>query len=270
MIALASTREQCMPLAWRWGIDMKQLILLIITVFYVSQCGNKSVYDCDDPTSGVPCEKRSKDEDVRVALNKGDLDTAVTLLKELVAAEPTKYERYPLLAAALAGRSGFDIFNVVKAKFGGDASLLETMSAFVPTPTTRGDKFTSSLTDMSEAVSTLNAVPAEKRADITTDSFATSCALQLTLYQSAYSIMLINQFAYSTSGYDPSLLSKMTPADAALILKNLLAAGAVVAGPGGEAASAAVNKAYSAIQAQSGATDDEKIANYVKANAPKS
>ena len=58
----------------------------------------------------------------------------------------------------------------------------------------------------------------------------------------------------------------MTAADAALILKNLLAAGSTVAGPNGEAANAAVTKAYASIQAQPGATDEEKIAAYVKAS----
>lgn len=241
---------------------MKHLLLILL----IHSCGNKSVVDCDTPTSGVPCSARSKDDDARIALNKGDLTTAVAILKELVAGDPTGYQRYPLLSAALAGKSGFDIFNVVKGNFGGNSSLVQTLGAFLPTPASKGAAYATSLTDMNDAVQTLLAVPAALRSDIAADKFAASCALQLTLYQAAYSLMLINQFTYSSAGYDPSQLSKMTAADAALILKNLLAAGSVASGASGEAANAAVTKAYASIQAQPGSTDEEKIAAYVKAS----
>lgn len=241
-------------------------IIQIFVLSLLSNCGAKNIADCDQPTAGVPCAARTKDEDARIALDKGDLETAVKLLKELVEANPSDYSRYPLLSAALAGRAGFDIFNVLRGNFGSNTSLLQTMGEFLPTPTSKGDAYASSLTDMSDAVSTLLSIPAALRAEITTDKYASSCALQITLYQSAYSIMLINQFAYSASGYDPTKLATMTAADAELILKNLLAAGTVTTGQNGEAANAAVAKAYAAIQAQPGETDQEKIASYVQSS----
>ena len=226
--------------------------------------------DCNSPTPGVKCKKQSKDEQARVALDKGDMATAVTILTDLVAQEPKNYDRYPLLAAALAGRSGFDVFGIVQGNFSGKTSLLESMQAFIPSPASRGSLYDASLADMKQAVATLNAVPATLRSDISANSFASSCILQLMLYQSAYSVMLINKYAFSTSGYDPSKLSSMTPSDALAILSNLAAAGALIPGGTGAAASQVVLATLAAIQAEPGATDSEKIAAYVQANQTKS
>lgn len=263
-MGLVSTRERCIALAWRWGFSMKNLILIV--VMSLIGCRAENNLDCETASAGVPCSDRTKDEDARVALNNGDLETAVVLLKELVEAEPLVYKRYPLLAAALAGRAGLDIFNIVQADFGGSTPLIETMGAFLPNPSTKGDAFEDSLADMSEAVSTLKAVPADLRSDISGDSFAASCSVQLILYQSAYATMLINKYTYGSSGFDPSKLSEMTAEDAALILSQLLSAAQTATGSSGEAASAAVQKTYDSIQGQSGANDQEKIAAYVKGN----
>ncbi|MCX6116076.1 MAG: hypothetical protein NT027_00930 [Proteobacteria bacterium] len=242
---------------------------LFLRAFFVAflilpACGNKSLFDCAGPKSTVPCNPRSRDEDARIALDKGDLQTAIEILETLIAEEPTKYDRFPLLSAALAGRSGFDIFNIVKANFGSSSSLLQVMGEFLPTPTSKGAGYDNSLADMKRSVAVLNDIPLELRNDISASSFASSCALQLTLYQAAYSIMLINKYSYSSSGFDPSKLSSMTAEDAALILKNLL--GAANSGSSSTETSAAVNTAYESIKSQPGSTDQEKIASYVQAN----
>ena len=238
------------------------LILLQSMLFYA--CGNKSSFDCSAPTSGVQCNPRTKDEDARIALDKGDMTTAVTLLKELIAGEPTKYERYPILAAALAGKSGFDVFNVVKSNFGGSESLIETLGSFLPTPTSKGAGYDASLADMNESVTTLTSVPESLRSAVSSDRFAASCSLQLVLYQSAYSIMLINKYLYTADGFDPSKLSTMSVEDATAILSNLLSASSVATGATGTEATKAVKAAYDSIQAQPGTTDQEKIAAYAK------
>ncbi|MCX6125172.1 MAG: hypothetical protein NTV34_10575 [Proteobacteria bacterium] len=242
-----------------YAISLSMSLALLTT-----SCGNKNSFNCQTPTSGVPCNARSKDEDARIALDKGDMETAVTLLKQLVADEPLTYSRYPLLAAALAGRSGFDVFNIVKGNFGGDKSLIQSMGSFLPTPFSKGSAYDASLQDMSDSVATLNAVPLALRTDVSADAFAASCSLQLTLYQAAYSIMIINKYSYGAAGYDPSKLSTITAADAAIILQNLLASTANISGTSGAAASAAITSAYQSIQSQPGSTDQEKIAAYAK------
>ena len=225
----------------------------------LQSCGTKNLFDCDGGYARSKCVHRTKDEDARIALDKGDLDTAVTLLSELVADDPTNYQRYPLLAAAYAGKSGFDILNVVTANFGGSNSLIQTMTSFLPTPISRGALYDQSLTDMDSSIKTLTAIPAELRTSTSSDKYATSAVLQLTLYQAAYGVMLLNKFTYSTTAYDPSQLANMTAADAAAILAAFAGAS------GSSGAGSAAAKAIAAIQAQPGGTDQEKIAAWSQA-----
>ena len=196
-----------------------------------------------------------------MALDRGDLATATQILADLIAGEPENYERYPLLAAAYAGKAGLDLFNIVSANFGGDSSLLQVMESFVPTPTELGDAYDASLDDMHSSVSTLLAIPAELRSSTSSDKYAASATLQLTLYQSAYGVMYLNKFTYGASGYDPTLLATMTPEDAAVILNAFLGASLAA---GGDAATSA-NSAITAIQSQPGASDRDRLAAWSQA-----
>ena len=232
---------------------------LLLLMAVLDACGSKNFFDCDGGYARSKCVHRTKDEDARIALDNGDLDTAVRLLSELVSAEPENYQRYPLLAAAYAGKSGFDILNVVTANFGGSNSLIQVMSDFLPTPISRGELYDQSLSDMDASVQTLVAIPAELRLSTSSDKYAASAALQLTLYQAAYGVMLLNKFTYSATAYDPSQLSNMTAADAAAILAAF--AGAASSAGAGASATAAI----AAIQSQPGATDQEKIAAWSQA-----
>ncbi len=238
---------------------MKYFVIFLSLLF--TSCGQKNAFDCDGGIAKSKCSQRTKLEDARIALDAGDLDTAIRLLNELITDEPTAYEKYPLLAAAYAGRSGLEILDIVTANFGGNSSMLETMSSLIPTPTTLGDAYPKSLDDMNAANQTLLAIPEALRSATSSDKYAASAILQITLYQSAYAVMYLNKFTYSTSGYDPSLLSAMTADDAAAILSSLVAAGAASGGAAGSAAQAAI----AAIQGQPGATDAEKIAAWSQA-----
>ena len=240
---------------YRWICKLR----LLAVILSLNSCGTKNLFDCDGGYARSKCVQRTKEEDARIAMDNGDLDTAVTLLSELVAEDPTNYKRYPLLAAAYAGKSGFDILNIVTANFGGSNSLIQTMTDFLPTPMTRGSLYDQSLTDMDSSVKTLTAIPAEYRDSTSSDKYATSAVLQLTLYQAAYGVMLLNKFTYSTTAYDPSQLSNMTAADAAAILAAF--AGAAGSTGAGSSATAAI----AAIQAMPGATDQEKIAAWSQA-----
>lgn len=224
-------------------------------------CGSKNLFDCNGGLAQSRCSERTKLEDARVALDDGDLTTAITLLEELKSEEPTHYEHYPLLAAAYAGRSGLDILKIVTANFSGESTMLEILEDIVPTPTNLGALYDASLGDMDAANQTLLAIPAERRSSTSGDRYAASAVLQLTLYQSAYAVMYLNKFTYGASGYDPSLLSTMAPADAAVVLNALILAGSA---GGGEAGSMA-QSSMAAIQAQPGANDAEKLAAWSQA-----
>lgn len=237
-----------------------KLIIAVLSIFIVA-CGQKNVFDCDGGTMKSKCSQRTKYENARIALDDEDYNTAITLLSELITDEPHNYERYPLLSAAYAARSGLDILSIVTANFGGNSSMLQTMSGIIPNPVTLGDAYPKSLEDMNQANVTLLAIPAELRSATSGDKYAASAVLQLTLYQSAYAVMYLNKFTYSATGYDPSLLSSMTAEDAASILNALASAGAASGG----AAGAAAQSAIAAIQGYPGATDAEKIAAWSQA-----
>jgi hypothetical protein len=236
-------------------MNMKQLVQ-IVTLLILMACGTKNAFDCDGGVAKSQCSQRTKYENARIALDDGDLDTAITLLDELITDEPSNYERYPLLAAAYAARAGLDILNIVTSNFGGSSSMLQTLSSVIPTPAALGSAYDQSLVDMNAANEVLEAIPAELRSSTSSDKYAASAVLQMTLYQSAYAVMYLNKFTYSASGYDPSRLSSMTADDATAILSALAAAGAASGGAAGSAA----QEAIAAIQAQPGATDAEKLA----------
>jgi hypothetical protein len=226
-------------------------LAMILTV----GCGSKNFFDCDGGYAASKCASLTKDEEARMALDRGDLTAAVEILSDLIVDEPTNYERHTLLAAAYAGKAGLDLFNIVSANFGGDSSLLQVMESFIPTPTDLGDAYDNSLEDMNGAVTTLLTIPAELRSSTSADKYAASATLQLTLYQSAYGVMYLNKFTYGASGYDPTLLASMTPEDAAIILNAFLGASLAA---GGDAATSA-NSAISAIQSQPGASDRDRL-----------
>jgi len=238
----------------------KKYIYVLVTVLFTG-CGTSNLFDCDSGYARSRCSKLTPDEKARMALDQGDMESAVEILAELVAEDPETYQRYPLLAAAYAGKSGLDLFNVVTANFGGDSSLLQVMGSFIPTPTQLGAAYDQSLEDMSLSVQTLVAIPAELRSSTSSDKYASSAVLQLTLYQAAYGVMYLNKFTYGAAGYDPSLLSTMTAQDAAIILAALN--GAATAADGSAATSA--QSALAAIQAQPGASDVEKLAAWSQA-----
>ena len=142
------------------------------------------------------------------------------------------------------------------------------MKNFLPDPVALTEtEYQESLNTMKKGVDILNVIPAEKRALTSGERYAASASLQLTLYQSAYSVMYINKFAYSAASgttLDISKLESMTDADAEAILANLAAAGSVQQGENGQAVSTAVAGAQAAIDATEGATTKEKLVNYMK------
>ena len=155
------------------------MIFLLVSLAF--GCGQKNAFDCDGGVAKSKCSQRTKYENARMALDDGDLDRAITLLSELITDEPAEYERYPLLAAAYAGRGGIDILNIVTANFGGNSSMLQTLSSVIPTPASLGTAYDSSVDDVHSANETLLAIPAELRDATSSDKYAASAVLQLTL-----------------------------------------------------------------------------------------
>jgi tetratricopeptide (TPR) repeat protein len=226
-------------------------VVLLVLMMMLSGCGTQN-----QATSYVSL---TQDEKAREALDAQDYEKAIELYEELIAAEPEKYERYRYLAAAYASAAGFDIISVAKSDVGGSGSLLDAMGSFLP-----ADPSVEQLTNMGLAKDTLLRIPAELRSkDNTEVAYASGAAVQLEFYQSAYSIMYINRFAQATptGELDPARLDSMSDADVSNILDNF----AQVAAQGGEGVPAAAQKVLTEIDEQEGATQKEKLINYLKA-----
>ncbi|WP_141731777.1 hypothetical protein [Oligoflexus tunisiensis] len=229
---------------------MRSLLLLLMMT--LSGCGTSS-----QATSYVSL---TQDEEAREALDALDYDKAIEIYQELIAAEPEVYERYRYLAAAYAASAGFDIIEVAKGDVGGSGSLLDAMGSFLP-----ADPTTEQLERMALAKDTLLSIPADLRSkDNTEVAYASGAAVQLEFYQSAYSIMYINRFAQVTpsGSLDPERLESMTDEDVTNILENF----SQVAATGGEGVPAAAQKVLTQIDEQEGATQKEKLINYLNAN----
>lgn len=231
-------------------------------------CGpvDDNAADCDKGAAGIPCIKRTNDENARIALDDGDFATAITLLEEEVAADPENYQRFTLLAAAYAGRAGISILGIATSNFSsGGGSLIDSVSAFLPTPQDIGDAaYAVAVTDVQSAVTRLSLIPAEFRTNTATEKYSSSAVLQLNLYQTVYSVMYLNKFAVSatTGQFDATKLATMTEADAEIVIANLAAVASAQAA-GDPALQAKVSDALGKIQAAEGTSTKEKLAAYL-------
>lgn len=242
-----------------------------IVIFSLIFCGKKNVADCTASSSAI-CSERTPDENARIALNNKDYLTAIQILETLATNEPTVYTRFPLLAAAYAAQSGFDIFKAAQ-NTASSSNLLATVKVFIPTPGSVSDAdYKNSVLIMKKSVDRLKAIPPENRAITSSDKYSTSAILQLTLYQAAYSIMYLSQFAFSAASpttVDINKLKTLTDADAKIIIDSLVDAGASFSGQSGQQLKTSIDSALATINAQPGVTLKDKISTYVQTqNSP--
>lgn len=245
---------------------MTRLIYSLAIVLLAAACGGENnAADCDDGLPFIPCSPKDKEESARAAMNDGDFDTAIELLEQLVGEQPENYQLYTLLGAAYAARAGFAILSVAKANIGGSSGgLIGQISTFLPDPAELGSAgFQLALADMDAAVDRLTAIPVAFISTESTESYAASAQLQLMLYQSAYSVMYLNQFAISveTGEFDPALLETMTEEDALVVLESLAAAAALEADP---ALQAKIDTTIETINSQEGGSNRDRLSEYIR------
>lgn len=247
-------------------------LIFIYLGLALAACGTSNIADCDKGNKSVPCSARTDDENAHLALDNGDFTTAITLLDGLIAQEPQNYERYPLSAAAHAGRAGISILTLAQSELAsGGGGLVDAVGAFLPDIKTVGETaYNAAVSDMNVAVERLTAIPADKRTTTSPEKYAASALLQLGLYQTVFSLMYLNKFTVSaTSGqFDPNQLATMTDADAAIVLDNL-AAVAQTQAEGNPALQAKVADTLAQIDAQDAGSQREKLQAYIaKKNQP--
>ena len=227
---------------------------------------NHNLWDCDSGFSRIKCDRPTPEQRARRHLNNGEFTEAVDLLTAAISEEPENYLRYPLLAAAYAGRGGIDILGIARKQLSTGESPLQTFSAFLPTPSAvDAPTYQTNLDDVALAVSTLSSIPAAILSDTEAFEYSASALLQLTIYQSSYSIMYLNQFIISptTGAITIDQLANMTDDQAAQVLANLVAVGQLPGASGNSEMQTAVASIVDTINSQPGDSTKEKIKAYV-------
>jgi len=238
---------------------MAMVRLLITLVLLVGTQG--CALDEEEIAAAV---EANDDEVVRATIDAGDLESAAAYLEEVIAAEPTGYKRYVQAAALYANLAGLDLLNMLLGQVGsGSGGAMEQMSSFVPsTPTARQIGF------MKRAVELLVAIPPELRSPGSVADYSASAAFQITLYQTAYSMMKINQFFQvdpDTDAYDAETLAAMTDEEVDEILASLQASVDNASGASGEALQAKLIEALAGIEGSEGGSNREKLIAYMSA-----
>lgn len=218
---------------------------------------------CSTQSAGGAYSEMTDDERAKQALDEGRFDDAIDIYTPLVEAEPENYSRHPLLAAALAARAGIDLVGSMAGGTGesGGGSAFDTLGQFVPTSPTDEQ-----MTDLDRAIATLEAMPESHRNGDGTYDYSAGAALQLTLYQTMRSIMLVNRFAVrtDTGSIDPTSLQSMSDEEVAAVLDGLAAAAA--SSPDsvqGQAISTVLSQTLAGVDEQEGETRKDKLIAYM-------
>ena len=94
-----------------------KLMSLILLAVMASCGGDNNIWDCWRGFKRIKCDKPSAEQIAQNHLNIGEFSAAIEVLTPAIAEEPTNYARYPLLAAAYAGRGGIDILGIARKKW---------------------------------------------------------------------------------------------------------------------------------------------------------
>jgi len=244
----------------KYKIKMGSLIFAF-TLLTNGSCGTDSLVDCAHKTQfSQNCSEQTRDEQAVLALNAGDLTTAQSLLEGLIAQYPDEYFRYPRLAVVYAEQGGFDLLSVTQLQTSAAKDITELIGEFLPSPAKlTKNEYEEVLTKMFEAKELLLEMPGAERTKSEDYYYGASAELQLTLYQSAYSIMFMNKFAVS-----PESLADLTLDDAITIIENLKDA-ALNAGKVSPETAEKIEEALAQIDSAEGADNKEKLEAFIKA-----
>jgi hypothetical protein len=229
-------------------------------------CGDSNVADCENGMPFVPCSKRTTAEDARIALDAEDFERASELYGELISEDPENYSYYPLRAAALAGKAGLDIFSLARKQAGGGGGVFDLVGQFLPSEAELGKEgYDASVVAMGESVDLLSAIPADLRSATSADKFASSVNLQLTLYQTCYSVMYLNKFVKpgADGKPDPEALAQMSEEDAVEVITNFAQA-AQASGSVSPEISAQISEVLAELENDPSGSKREQLINYIR------
>ena len=243
--------------------------LLIGPLILTIACGSsENLAECKAAKRFIPCSERTSEEDARLALERGDFDQAIEILIRLVEESPDVYSLYTLLAAAYAARAKVAVVDLVLSSLtSSGGSLVDQVGAFLPQPAEVGmEVYTHYLEDIARAIDYLKSIPESLRATTSSEKYAKSAQLQLSIYGIAYSVMYLNQFVATTGsgGLDTTKLASISEADALLVISSLTDAAQIQAAGGSSVGAEKINATLTQINNQPGATQNERLQNYVR------
>ena len=234
---------------------MRDMLQMILLVGLLVSCGANSLKQY---------EEENVKQDAVIFLEKHDPDSAIEILEKELEKSPDDAELLSLLATAYGQKHGLDVLDLALS-FGTATATTNTatesgrsdiakMWPFLPDPTT------ANIDGLAHSVAFLNQIPVAQRIN--------GDYLKLAIHVSAE--MSLRLKALDTNGdfkLSLSELASMSATTAAAILTGLLSA-ATAAGLAGDqgdsanSASSSISKISTDIEAQSGSTQEEKLANY--------
>lgn len=208
-------------------------------------------------------EKKDPAEDATVALENNDANKAISILTSALEGDPTNTTYKSILALAYAQHAGIDPLTLAQ-KMGGSSSSQSTAAAsgngLTSLFSVMPDATDANISDVDTAIALLISIPAPR---ITADT------LKLAMFQIASMTLRSKQLDTDGDGVlSASELLQMSISSATAILSQLAAAAGVYSGTTStsttdQAAAAQITKIQTAIQAESGTTDQEKLQSYL-------
>lgn len=230
-------------------------IILTLTIFGLVSCGANpfKTYEKKDPA-----------EDATVALENNDADKAISILTKALEDEPDNNTYKSVLSLAYAQRAGIDPLTLAQKMGGSDSATssaaasgngLTSLFGIMPEATD------AHIADVDTAIALIISIPTPAR--ITADT------LKLAMFQIAAMTLRSKQLDINGDGIlSVDELLNMSSTSATAILSQLAAAagaysGSVSVSTTDKAAAEQITKIQTAIASQPGATDQEKLQNYL-------
>jgi hypothetical protein len=243
---------------------LKKILLKLLLMALLIGSGG-----CDTENRLARYSELTPEDKAKQALDRKDYDEAIRLYGEILAGNGARYDLYPLLAVAEAGKAGVSVLDMVRSQIsaqGGGGDILSSLSQFVPAnPTDEQINY------LSLAVDQLKSLPEANRTDVVVYPYAASAAFQLQLYLGAHSIMVMSKYKTTTleGKVDRQRLEEMKDEEVSSILNNLKSMTEYAPETvDGQVVSAKVDEVLSKIDTMPGETTKEKLLNYIAGQSP--
>jgi tetratricopeptide (TPR) repeat protein len=212
----------------------------------IAACGNGNIF-----SNAV---KRSDSDKAKAALESGDLDTAISTLESYLKNNPNDAAARSMLANAYLKKSGVDLLKIGTSISGGsqNQSSWSTISGALPAGTDEN------IANVQAAVQALSNIPADQRTD--------EQNYQLAIAQTTLAVTVAKKAAGDTGGQlTTEKIDQMSDSDALTIYNALKgSADATNSMSNPDSGLSQVGSITSGIDNQSGATEAERLRNYLK------